>query len=332
VAADGSLLAEAVSEAAGGAHAEVVALAKAGEQARGATVYVTLEPCDHYGRTPPCTTGLLAAGVGRVVYAIRDVNPVAGGGAATLSLHGVTVDGPLEQNDPLGYAIRDDLAGFFTAVTANRPYVTLKMAQQSDGNTQPDATGYLTNPHARRSVHRMRQNADAVLVGSGTVIADNPQLTVRDVGNTHQRSLRQPVAAVFDRRLTTPVQAAVCRAGTLLVTTTGHDDTALAPYRRRGVDILAFAPTGANTGDVHAALATLAKAGVNDVFAEPGLALASALLAADAVDQLVLHVAGLLPDAAFTSCLPLHGFVVQARGTFLPNDASFTFVSDRKNA
>lgn len=334
VAANGTVISQAVSAPAGGPHAEVIALDQAGSAAAGATVYVTLEPCDHYGRTPPCTTGLLAANVARVVYALGDANPLAGGGAARLQANGIAIAGPLNPTDPLYDAISSELDGFISVVTVRRPQVTLKLAQDSNGNTKPGQTAYLTGMKARRSVHRMRALTDAVLVGAGTVKADNPQLNVRETGSSlrvRSRATHQPRAVVLDRRLQSPPEAAVFRDGTILITTNGHDLAKLAPYRNRGVKVCQLQATGNDIDDVTNALYTLAKEGINQVFAEPGLTLAQALVDAHVVDRLVLHVTGFATTASFAPCVSLDGFRLHASGRFDPTDSQFTFVPNRKN-
>jgi len=334
VAPDGTVISHGVSAPAGGPHAEVVAVDQAGIAAAGATVYVTLEPCDHYGRTPPCTTLLHAANVARVVYALGDPNPLAGGGAATLRASGIAVAGPLAVTDPLFDAISSDLDGFISVVTARRPHVTLKLAQEADGNTKPAQAAYLTGTKARLSVHRMRAFADAVLVGAGTVCVDNPQLNVRELGSSMRvlpRRGYQPRAVVLDRRLQSPPEAAVFRDGTILITSERHDPARLVAYRNRGVSIKQLPPTGNDAHDAVAALYTLAKEGINHVFAEPGLTLAQTLLDAHVVDRLVLHVAGLASGETFTPCVSLDGFRLHASGRFDTNDTQFTFVPNRKN-
>ncbi len=161
----------------GGPHAEAAALAAAGEQARGATLYVTLEPCDHHGRTPPCTAGIVEAGVARVVIGIEDPDPlVAGRGIETLRASGVEVDVGVE-----AARVADQLAPYLKHRTTGRPWVVLKMAATLDGRTAaPDGTSrWITGEASRRDVHRLRAQSDAVLVGAGTVRADDPELTVR---------------------------------------------------------------------------------------------------------------------------------------------------------
>src|SRR5688572_23259909 len=162
----------------GGPHAEVVALREAGERARGATVYVTLEPCAHHGKTPPCADALIAAGVARVVIAVNDPNPTARGGAARLRAAGIEVVAGVERE-----AACELNAPFFNALVSRRPWVTLKLALSREGAIAPAsrATHWLTGPEARAELHRLRAGFDAIAVGLGTVIADDPALTARGV-------------------------------------------------------------------------------------------------------------------------------------------------------
>ncbi|MFP4312041.1 MAG: bifunctional diaminohydroxyphosphoribosylaminopyrimidine deaminase/5-amino-6-(5-phosphoribosylamino)uracil reductase RibD, partial [Nitriliruptoraceae bacterium] len=197
-----------------GPHAEVVALSRAGERARGATAVVTLEPCAHTGRTPPCTDALLAAGVARVVIVHADPNPVARGGAARLAEAGVEVVGPL--GAPWAGAVAGQLEGFLTVATRARPHVTLKRALTLDGAAvHPHGARWITGPVARRAVHRWRAEVDAVLVGVGTVLADDPRLDVREVPLPTGWGHPRPV--VLDTRLRTPPTAAVVARGALLL-------------------------------------------------------------------------------------------------------------------
>jgi diaminohydroxyphosphoribosylaminopyrimidine deaminase / 5-amino-6-(5-phosphoribosylamino)uracil reductase len=298
VLADERIVGEGVTEPPPGRHAEVVALAAAGAAARGATVVVTLEPCAHHGRTPPCTDALLAAGVARVVIAHPDPHPLAGGGAARLAAAGVVVTGPLDVESPLRQMVARHLEGFLTVVGRGRPHVTLKVAQTVDGAVHhPDGGRWVTGPAARRAVHRWRAAVDGVLVGSGTVLADDPRLDVREVP-----TVRQPAAVILDRRLRTPPTAQVVRRGTVLVTLApgagqGAGDD---PARERRRDALAAAGVrvlsvpGETDGHgllLPAALAVLADLGMVSLLAEPGPTLARALLRAGLVDRLVRHVA-----------------------------------------
>lgn len=312
--ADGRIVGEGVTEPPPGRHAEVVALAAAGSAARGATVVVSLEPCAHHGRTPPCTDALVAAGVARVVIGHPDPHPLASGGAARLTAAGVAVTGPLDAGATLRQTVARQLEGFLTVVARGRPHVTLKVAQTVDGAVaHPADRRWITGPTARRAVHRWRAAVDGVLVGSGTVLADDPRLDVRAVPCAHQ-----PVAVVLDRRLRTPPTARVLRPGTVLVTSApgpdpGAGDRAEHERRRR-----ALAGLGARVLEVpgepdghglflSAALAALADHGMVSLLAEPGPTLAGALLRAGLVDRLVRHVAVDLGTGAPTALLPPPG-------------------------
>jgi diaminohydroxyphosphoribosylaminopyrimidine deaminase/5-amino-6-(5-phosphoribosylamino)uracil reductase len=191
--ADGEVVGEGWHHVAGGPHAEVVALHEAGERARGATVYVTLEPCAHTGRTPPCVDALLRAGIGRIVIAATDPNPVAAGGADALRRAGIAVDVGLLRDE----AVQRN-AVFLHGVRRRRPYVWCKGAVSLDGRvTAADGTSqWLTGGPARRRAHELRAQVDAVLVGSGTLLADDPRLTVRLDGWTGP----QPLRVVVDGR------------------------------------------------------------------------------------------------------------------------------------
>lgn len=271
----------------GGPHAEAVALAEAGATAEGAAAYVTLEPCAHQGRTPPCADALLAAGVRRVVYVVADPNPVARGGGDVLTAGGIEVVGPLPPSELIHGTVRAQLEGFLTAVVHRRPHLTLKVAQTTDGALVAPEGSWVTGPLARRAVHRWRDAVDAVLVGVGTVLADDPRLDVREVATDHQ-----PRAVVLDTRLRTPPEAAVVRPGTLVLTTAAADPQRQRDLRRAGVDVEVVGPPDAS-GHVPlpAALRRLTALGVTSVLAEPGARLGQALLDADLVDRLVLHVA-----------------------------------------
>jgi diaminohydroxyphosphoribosylaminopyrimidine deaminase / 5-amino-6-(5-phosphoribosylamino)uracil reductase len=286
------IVGEGATARAGGPHAEVVALRDAGERARGATAYVTLEPCAHHGRTPPCADALGTAGVVRVVYAHADPNPVATGGAARLRASGVEVAGPAEVGAVLEGAVARQLEGFLSVVRRGRPHVTLKLAQTADGHlTAPDGARWITGPTARAAVHRWRAAVDGVVVGSGTVLADDPRLDVRHAGGQGElRDRHQPRPIVFDSRLRTPPTANVVARHALVVC--GPD----APADRRlalgeaGAEVVTVETGPAGSLDLASALRSLAEHGLLTVLAEPGLTLARSLLDADVVDRLVLHV------------------------------------------
>lgn len=296
---DGVVVAEAATSAVGGPHAEATALATAGDDASGATAYVTLEPCGHHGRTAPCATALSRAGVVRVVYGLDDPHVAAAGGAQRLREDGVEVVGGL-----LAEWVGAQLEGFVSTVTRGRPHVTLKLAHTVDGRLglgeqaggragtgrttgQAGATGWVTGAAARTAVHRWRAAVDAVLVGSGTVLADDPRLDVRHVPHRG----RQPRAVVLDTRLRTPPDAKIARDGTIVLTGPEADPDARARLAAGGVAVetVPLGPDGHL--DPHAALERLVVLGVTSVLAEPGRTVATGLVAAGLVDRLVAHVA-----------------------------------------
>ena len=273
-------------------HAEAMALAQAGHAARGATAYVTLEPCAHHGKTPPCAEALIAAGVTRVVTSLTDPDPrVAGRGHAMLRGAGIAVtQGVLE------LAARDANAGFLKRITQGLPLVTLKMAATLDGRTAT-ASGesrWITASEARRAVHGLRLSHDAVLVGAGTARADDPDLTVRDMGAT-----RQPVRIVIDAALTHSHDSKLGRTAQFSPVWVLHGPLAHAAARQ------AWASTGARLMELPAAphiaprtaLQALAAQGITRILCEGGATLAALLVADDLVDRVVLHTAGVLIGA-----------------------------------
>ncbi len=280
---DGEVVGEGWHRAYGGPHAEVHALAEAGARARGATVYVSLEPCNHYGKTPPCTEALLAAGVARVVVAVRDPFPPAVGGAERLRAAGVSVDVGLREEDA-----RELNAPFLHAVLgAQRPWVTLKLALSIDGaiadhTRQP---GWLTGAESRREVHRMRAGCDAVAVGIGTALADDPELTVRDAPPPRVTPLR----VVFDRQLRLPVEGRLARRARelplLVVTGPSPDAGRMQALEQLGVRLLAAESTAEALGVLRAAY------GVRHLLVEGGAGLAGGLWNEGLVDRLVIFQA-----------------------------------------
>ena len=298
VSPEGVIVGRGHHEVAGGPHAEVRALADAGARARGATLYCTLEPCCHWGRTGPCAERIVEAGVARVVAAVEDPNPQVGGrGFQYLRDHGVSVEvGPgrlaaLRQNAP-----------FFTAITRGRPFVTMKIALSLDGRVA--AAGgrpvHLTGPEADRLTQLERAEVDAIAVGSGTVLADDPELTAR--GAYRYRPL---VRVLFDRRLRTPPAARVLStlgAGPVIIVSTAADVEA-QPARVRaleaaGVEILAVG------GEVAGALAALGRRGVQSLVIEGGPALHLAVWRAQVVDRVRLWITPLPLGAEGVRWLP----------------------------
>ena len=281
-------------------HAETQALAQAGEAARGATAYVTLEPCAHHGRTPPCAEALVAAGVARVVVAAQDPDHrVAGRGIARLRAAGIAVETGLMEAEA-----RRDLAGFLSRIERDRPFVTLKLAASLDGRiaTGTGESRWITGPQARARVHMMRARHDAVMVGGGTARADDPMLNVRGLGID-----RQPVRVVVSRRLDLPPEGALARSAGDIPLWLCHDRAVdPAPWTARGAVSL---PCGLSNGQVDVAqvMAALAEKGLTRVFCEGGAGLAASLLAAGFVDELALFTAGCAIGAEGTPALAAMG-------------------------
>jgi len=268
----------------GGPHAEIFALEAAGPAARGATAYVTLEPCSHQGRTPPCADALVKAGVGRVVYAMRDPNPkVDGGGIARLAAAGIEVEGGVLEREALELN-----PGFVSRMTRGRPWVSVKLAASLDGATALPGgeSQWITGEAARDDVQRLRARSSAVMTGSGTVIADDPRLDVR-----LPDTVRQPLRVVLDSKLRTPPGARILAPpGQALILCSEEDPVRAAPLRAAGAEVLAV---GSSEGgvDLNAALAALAARQVNELLVECGAGLAGALLSAGLVDELLLYLA-----------------------------------------
>lgn len=295
---DGERVGEGWHRRAGEPHAEVHALRAAGERARGATAYVTLEPCSHHGRTPPCADALVAAGVSRVVAAMQDPNPqVSGRGLQRLRAAGIDVEcGVLE---PEALALN---AGFCLRMRAGRPLFRLKLAASLDARTAlaSGESQWITAAAAREDVQRLRARACAVLTGVGTVVADDPSLNVR-----LPAAERQPLRVVLDSTLRTPPDARLLGlpGGILLLTALPPDDLRAQMLRAAGAE-LATLPAAAGGGlDLQAVAAELARRGCNEVHVECGARLAGSLLQAGLVDELVLYLAPLLlGDAARGLC------------------------------
>ena len=284
---DGAVIAEGWHRRAGGPHAEADALANvgAGGTATGATAYVTLEPCSHHGRTPPCADALVAAGVRRVVAAMQDPNPqVAGAGMERLRAAGIDVACGLLEAEAKELNI-----GFVSRMTRGRPWVRLKVAISLDGKTAlaNGVSQWITGSAARRHAHGWRARSCALLTGYGTVRDDNPRLTVREVS-----SPRQPLRVVIDSRLETPPEAAILDGGDTLIF------SALGGERRQalesaGAEIVVL-PNQTGKVDLPAMLGELATRGINEVMVEAGAQLNGSLLREACVDELLIYQAPLL--------------------------------------
>lgn len=291
IAGGGEVLGEGWHERAGAPHAEVNALAAAGARARGATAYVSLEPCAHRGRTGPCTQALLEAGVARVVAAMQDPNPlVAGRGLAWLRERGVAVEAGLFEDEA-----RELNAGFVSRMTRGRPWVRLKVAASLDGRTAlgNGRSRWITGEAARRDGHHWRARACAVLTGAGTVREDDPQLTVREVATA-----RQPLRVVVDSRLETPPTARVLAGGNALVAAAREDARKIAALRAAGAEVLVM-PNAAGKVELPALFRELARREVNEVHVEAGFRLNGSLVREGQADELLVYLApALLGDKA----------------------------------
>lgn len=288
---DSQIVGEGWHRRAGEAHAEVDALRAAGEAARGATAYVTLEPCAHHGRTPPCADALIQAGVARVVAAMEDPNPlVAGQGLARLRDAGIAVSAGLMADEA-----RELNVGFVSRMTRGRPWLRLKAASTLDGKTalSNGVSQWITGEAARRDGHRWRARACAVLTGIGTVREDDPQLTVRAVPCE-----RQPMRVLIDARLDVALSAKLLRGGKCLVAAAVADDAKIAALAERGVEVVLL-PNAHGKVDLPALMRELGRRGLNEVHVEAGFKLNGSLLREGCVDELLLYMAPMLVgDAA----------------------------------
>jgi diaminohydroxyphosphoribosylaminopyrimidine deaminase/5-amino-6-(5-phosphoribosylamino)uracil reductase len=276
---DGAVIGEGFHLRTGEPHAETIALAQArehGHDARGATLYVTLEPCNHYGRTPPCVDAILAAGIARVVAAMADPNPAAAHGAQRLRAAGVVVDIGLLENEA-----RELNIGFVSRMSRGVPWVRVKLAVSIDGRSalSNGVSQWITAPDARADGHAWRARACAVLTGVGTILQDDPQLTVRYVDTT-----RQPLRVIVDRNADTPPNARALACGPSLVVTAGTHNRAWPA----NVETLAL-PDSAGRIDLAAMMRSLAGRGVNELHVEAGARLNGALIRDGLIDELLVY-------------------------------------------
>ncbi len=301
---------------AGGPHAEVHALEEAGGRAAGATAYVTLEPCSHHGRTPPCADALIKAGVARVVAAMQDPNPkVAGKGLARLQAAGIAVDCGLMQTE--AEALN---RGFIKRMRTGLPWVRCKLAMSLDGRTAiaSGESQWITGSDARRDVQRLRMSSAAVLTGIGTVVQDDPSLTVRAAEFALEsprwpQQARQPVRVILDTALKTPVQAKLLKqAGDTLIFTAADNEPAAHALREAGAQIIQVPATGVGL-DLAAVLRELGQREINEVLVEAGATLSGALWAAGLVDELILYLAPVLMGDAARGLLHLPGLDTMAQ-------------------
>ncbi len=277
----------------GGPHAEVNAVRDAGDAARGSTAYVSLEPCSHYGKTPPCADLLIERGVSRVVAGMRDPNPkVDGGGLAKLAKAGVSVTTGVLENE-----CRWMNRGFVRRMMLGRPWVTIKTAASLDGKIalENGESKWITGAESRAAVHAMRAESDAVLTGSGTVLADDPQLTVRDAPG------RTPLRVILDRRLRTPSRAKILEGGGTVIFTLGSSPRGRAAELEAAGAKLEYI---AEKGFLAAVLDKLCRDGVNYLMVEAGAKVTSAFIASGLCDELALFTAPKIMGrgASFADC------------------------------
>lgn len=287
---DGGTVGEGWHARAGEAHAEIHALRQAAQAARGATAYVTLEPCSHFGRTPPCADALIEAGVARVVVAMVNPNPlVAGRGLERLRAAGVVTEhGLLEEQ------ARELNIGFVSRMTRGRPWVRLKAATTLDGKTalENGVSQWITGPAARADGHRWRARACAILTGIGTVQADDPQLTVRDVPCT-----RQPLRVLIDAKLLVSPAARILQGAPILIATASEDPSRIGALAERGHEVLCL-PNTTGKVDLPRLLQELGARGLNEVHVEAGFKLNGSLMREGCVDELLYLAPMLVGDAA----------------------------------
>jgi diaminohydroxyphosphoribosylaminopyrimidine deaminase/5-amino-6-(5-phosphoribosylamino)uracil reductase len=292
---DGKIVGEGWHERAGEAHAEIHALRMAGETARGASAYLTLEPCSHKGRTPPCADALIRAGVTRVVAAVQDPNPqVAGQGLQKLRSAGISIEYGLMEA-----AARELNIGFFSRMTRGAPWVRSKIAASLDGRTAlaNGTSQWITGADARRDVQHWRARSSAVLTGIGTILSDDARLNVRDIEGAHQ-----PMRVIADSHLRLPPTARILdrntAGGEVLIYTATKNTEKIAVLEQVGTHVIVLPDTKGRV-DLGAMLHDLAARGCNEVLVEGGAKLNGALLNAGLVDELLLYLAPqLLGDMA----------------------------------
>jgi len=299
---DGRVVGEGFTSPVGGPHAEINALRAAGNAARGATAYVTLEPCSHHGRTPPCTDALIAAGVKRVVYAVGDPNlQVNGSGAATLRAANIQVESGL-----CATAAREINIGFFKRMTTGLPWVTIKLGVSLDGKAAlaNGVSQWITSEASRADVQHQRARSSAILTGVGTVLADDPRLTVR--ADNIDMLGRHPLRVVCDSQLRTPPSARIFKEpGAILIVTTCEEETRIGPLIAAGAKVLQVAADSEGRVDLSAVLQLLATRGCNELLVEAGPQLSGRLVEQGLVNELLLYMAPVVLGSQARSMLQL---------------------------
>ena len=302
------IIAEGWHARAGEDHAEIVALRQAGKEARGATAYVSLEPCSHTGRTPPCADALIESGISEVVIAMQDPNPVvSGSGIKMLTEAGIKVRTGLLQQQAMELN-----RGFVKRMKLGLPWVTIKLAASIDGRTAMDngESKWITGPHARADVQKMRAASSAILTGSGTVLADDPSLTVR-IKNAE----RQPLRVVLDSYLSIPDSAKILNDGLplLIATATDENDDRYQQIKNRNIDIRSF-PAGNGRVELLSLLKCLAQQySCNEIMVEAGSVVCGSLLENKLVDEIVLYQAPLIMGSSAKGLFDLPGLDTMAK-------------------
>ena len=305
---DAQIIAKGWHEKAGLAHAEINALQMAGDAALGATAYVTLEPCSHHGRTPPCADALINSGVSEVVIAMQDPNPlVAGEGMKKLRQTGIKVRSGLLQQQALELN-----RGFVSRMQRGRPWVTVKLGASLDGRTamKSGESKWITGPEARLNVQELRAASCAILTGSGTVLADNPSLTVR-----LEDTARQPLRVVLDSHLSIPDSAAIFNDGYPLLVATAMDDNdeRFLQLRERGLDIRSFPDQGDRVNTLSLLECLAEDYSCNEVLVEAGSVVCGNMLAARLVDEIVLYLAPVIMGSTARGLFDLPGLETMAQ-------------------
>jgi len=268
---------------AGDAHAEVTAIQNAGPQTAGATLFVSLEPCSHIGQTPPCVEGIIEAGISRVVFGSKDPNPLVDGkGAARLKSAGIAVIGGV-----LDEEAKELNLGFFKRMQSGRPWVRVKIASGLDGKTalENGKSQWITSTAAREDAHKWRAQSCAILTGVGTVVEDDPRLTVRHVDTD-----RQPTIVVVDSQLRSPLSAKLFKSSNVTIATAVSDKTRLLPFVEIGANVLVL-PDSEGKVDLLSLLDELGATQINEVLVEAGINLHSALLRRSLIDEMIIYYA-----------------------------------------
>ncbi len=287
---DGEVVGEGWHEKAGGPHAEIMALRNAKKQATGAVVYITMEPCCHKGKTGPCTEALIKAGVSKVIMAMQDPNPeVAGKGVDDLRGAGIEVETGLLEADA-----RALNPGFIMRMLKGRPYIRSKLAMSLDGRTAM-ASGeskWITGEEARRDVQFLRARSSAIVTGIGTILSDDPSMTVRINSLVENKNFTQPLRVILDPRLSTPPHARIIKQpGDTLIVTTSEEPEVVTDLANAGAEILYQEAGSQDTIDLHKLMSYLAEEEVNEVLLETGATLSGAMLQAGLIDEVIIYMA-----------------------------------------